>query len=221
MKANRILIIAVLALLVLGAFAVAGSHWLPRTAAAQGQPTPPPPAAVSGQDGDNVDEQVGDQNAPDNGPGIGAASDEEDATLTGTLAITDTDNVEVQEGDQNGPDDGEVREADGEHGILSGTLAITDTDNVEVQEGDQNGPDNGAEVREAGAGQDAAPAGTPLITADTARQTAEAYLNAGPATQVELDDENGKLVYSVEIGTTDVKVDAMTGAVLGTDTGQD
>jgi uncharacterized membrane protein YkoI len=95
---------------------------------------------------------------------------------------------------------GALIEADGEHSILSGTLALSDTDDLEVQEGDQNGPDNGAEVREAGAGQDAAPAGTPVITAATARQTAEAYLNAGPASQVGLDDENGQLVYSVESG---------------------
>jgi uncharacterized membrane protein YkoI len=198
MKANRILIIAVLALLVLGTFALAGARLLSRTAAAEGQPTSPPQAAVGGQD-----------------------SNEEDATLTGTLALTGT--VEEQVGDQNGPDNGtEVREADDEEGAtLTETLALTDTDTVEEQVGDQNGPDNGTEVREAGDGQDDAPAGTPVITADTARQTAEAYLNAGPATQVELDDENGALVYSVEIGTTDVKVDAMTGAVLGMDTGQD
>jgi uncharacterized membrane protein YkoI len=38
---------------------------------------------------------------------------------------------------------------------------------------------------------------------------------------VELDDENGQLVYSVEIGSSDVKVDAMTGTVLGVETGED
>jgi len=96
-----------------------------------------------------------------------------------------------------------------------------DTDQVEEQVGDQNAADNAAEVSEAVDGQDAAPAGTPSITADQAKAAAEAYLNAGAATKVQLDDENGKLVYSVEIGTSDVKVDAMTGAVLGVDSGQD
>ena len=35
-----------------------------------------------------------------------------------------------------------------------------------------------------------------------------------------MDDENGKLVYSVEIGNSDVKVDAMIGSVLGTESGE-
>jgi uncharacterized membrane protein YkoI len=61
------------------------------------------------------------------------------------------------------------------------------------------------------------PAGTPAITAADAQQAAEAFLNSGTAMQVTLDDENGQLVYSVRIGETDVKVDAMTGAVIGAD----
>jgi uncharacterized membrane protein YkoI len=92
-----------------------------------------------------------------------------------------------------------------------------DTDDVEEQVGDQDTAD--AETGDDG--QDAPPAGTPAITAEEAQATAEAYLNAGTATQVELDDEDGQLIYSVEIGGTDVKVDAMTGTVLGTETGQD
>ena len=32
--------------------------------------------------------------------------------------------------------------------------------------------------------------------------------------RISLDDENGHLVYSVEVGRTDVKVDAMSGAVV-------
>lgn len=100
-----------------------------------------------------------------------------------------------------------------------------DTDQVDEQVGDQNAADTAAdtavEAPEAGDGQDAAPTGTPSITADQAKAAAEAHLNAGTATKVQLDDENGKLIYSVEIGTSDVKVDAMTGAVLGVDSGQD
>ncbi|MGC8780101.1 MAG: PepSY domain-containing protein [Anaerolineae bacterium] len=98
-----------------------------------------------------------------------------------------------------------------------------DTDQIDEQVGDQSAADTGTESAEAvetpeGAeGQDVVPAGTPAITADQAKAAAEAHLNAGTATKVQLDDENGKLVYSVEIGTSDVKVDAMTGAVLGVD----
>jgi uncharacterized membrane protein YkoI len=100
-----------------------------------------------------------------------------------------------------------------------------DTDQVDQQAGDQNAADTAAETAleapEAADGQDAAPAGTPSITADQAKAAAEAHLNADAATKVQLDDENGKLVYSVEIRASDVKVDAMTGAVLGVDSGQD
>jgi uncharacterized membrane protein YkoI len=122
----------------------------------------------------------------------------------------DTDNVEEQVGDQNQADAGNVEEQVGDQNQA-------DTDNVEEQVGDQSQADTGTGDN----GQDAVPSGTPAITAEQARATAEAYLNAGTATQVEVDDENGQLVYSVEIGGTDVKVDAMTGAVLGTETGQD
>jgi len=111
-----------------------------------------------------------------------------------------------------------------------------DVDDVEEQSGQQDevndGPedlDNGQveneadDVSEAGVegGVEDAPSGTPSITAEAAQQAAEAYVHAGTATQVELDDENGTLVYSVEIGSSDVKVDAMTGAVLGVESGED
>jgi len=120
-------------------------------------------------------------------------------------ASADTDTIDLQCGDQNEADAGE---------------AVNGPDADNIQDGDQNGADTG-KVGEAGDGQDAVPAGTPAITADTAKATAEAYLNVGAATQVELDDENGQLVYSVEIGATDVKVDAMTGAVIGQENGED
>lgn len=96
-----------------------------------------------------------------------------------------------------------------------------DTANVQVQEGDRSGPDDGVAVQEADDGQDSAPTGTPAISADVAKQAAETYLNAGTATRVELEEENGRLVYGVEIGSADVKVDAMSGAVIRTENGAD
>ncbi len=90
-----------------------------------------------------------------------------------------------------------------------------------VEDGDQGGPDGAADMEDADDVQDAAPSGTPAISADTAKQAAEAHLGAGSASKVELDDEDGQLVYSVEIGSTDVKVDATTGAVLKTEDGAD
>lgn len=100
-----------------------------------------------------------------------------------------------------------------------------DADTEELQCGDQNAPDATEADTESEAAEsdqnDAAPSATPAITADQAKATAEAQLNAGAASKVELDDENGQLVYSVEIGGVDVKVDAMTGAVVTVDNGQD
>lgn len=87
-----------------------------------------------------------------------------------------------------------------------------DTDAAE--QGDQNGPDGTADVETTDDAQDSAPSRAPAISAAAAQQAAEAYLSAGAASKVELDDENGQLAYSIEIGASDVKVDAKTGAVL-------
>jgi len=117
----------------------------------------------------------------------------------------DTDDVEEQCGDQNEADADDGEEAVG-----------PDTDNVEEQVGDQNEADAGEEADE-----ESVPTGTPAISAEDA-QTAAMSAYTGTIVQTELDDENGQLVYSVEFdGGVDVKVDAMTGEVLGTETGQD
>jgi len=127
----------------------------------------------------------------------------------------DTDQVDEQVGDQSAADTAT------EGAELTEDQGVADTDQIDELVGDQNAADDGAEAPEAADGQDAAPMGTPGITADQAKAAAETHLNAGTATKVELDDENGKLIYSVEIGASDVKVDAMTGAVLSVDSGQD
>jgi len=176
MKIKRTLALAAVGLLLVGATAATTVRSFAQTAQppAQSQAvTAPDNEQVAGPDTDTVDEQVGDQNAPDTG----------------------AEQVEEKQG--------------------------ADTDQVEEQVGDQSATDDAAETPEAADGQDAAPVATPIITADQAKLAAEAHLNAGTATQVQLDDENGKLVYSVAIGTSDVKVDAMTGAVLVVDSGQD
>ena len=179
MKLNRVVALAVIALLVVGAMGAIGARAFAQTHAA--------PAA-----------QVQD-----------CAADKTDDTAEAQSAGSDTDNVDLQCGDQNAPDDQE---------------AVSGADIQQV--GSQNTSDMGAEVADGAEaegtdGQEAAPAGTPAITAEAAQKTAEAYLNAGTATRVELDDEDGKLVYSVEFNGTDVKVDAMTGTILTVETGQD
>jgi len=102
--------------------------------------------------------------------------------------------------------------------------SANDTDSVEQQCGDQNASD-APEVQgqEAQGKEDteAAPSGTPAITAEQA-QTAALAAHPGTVLKVELDEENGKLVYGVEFeGGVDVKVDAMTGKVVSSETGQD
>jgi uncharacterized membrane protein YkoI len=125
---------------------------------------------------------------------------------------SDSDTTELQDGDQNAPEDQDA-------------VNDVDSDTTELQEGDQNTPGTAEsqEVDEAGSadGQDETPIGTPAITVDQA-QAAALAVHPGTVIKTELDDENGQLIYSVEFdGGVDVKVDAMTGAVLGTDTGQD
>jgi hypothetical protein len=71
-----------------------------------------------------------------------------------------------------------------------------------------------------GESQDAA-TGTPAISAEEAQKAAEAYANAGTASEVELENESGSLVYSVEIAGQEVTVDAMTGEVLGASSTED
>jgi len=101
----------------------------------------------------------------------------------------------------------------------------TEGDDVDQQCGDQNAPDAGQEVGAgeqgpSGDGQESAPTGTPAITAEQA-QTAALAVHSGTVLKTELDDENGNLVYGVQFeGDVVVKVDAMTGAVLGTETGR-
>jgi uncharacterized membrane protein YkoI len=92
--------------------------------------------------------------------------------------------------------------------------AGVDGDSEHHHGGDQNGWDD----REVGYRHDPMPQGKPAITAAAAITAAETYLKtADVVAQLKLEDENGGLVYSVWIGGTDVKVDAMTGKVLTAD----
>ncbi|MCX5970778.1 MAG: PepSY domain-containing protein [Coprothermobacterota bacterium] len=130
------------------------------------------------------------------------------------VASPETDTVDEQVGDQNAMD-------------TSADVAGPDTDTIDEQVGDQSGPDTGNEVAgpeeaKSADSADAAPTGTPAIATDAAQKTAESFLNAGAATKVELDDENGALVYSVQFSDgADVKVDAMTGTVLASESDKD
>lgn len=78
---------------------------------------------------------------------------------------------------------------------------------------DQTKYEGMSETDEAGALQ-----GQAKITADEARAAAEAANAGAKATKVELDNENGVLVYSVELDNgLDVKVDAGNGSIVHTE----
>ena len=96
-----------------------------------------------------------------------------------------------------------------------------DTDDVEEQVGDQDEDgltgENETQEAEESDGVDEAPSGTPAINSDAAIQAAQNYLNISSNGTANLEDENGTLVYSVDLDGKDVKVDAITGTVLGVD----
>jgi uncharacterized membrane protein YkoI len=86
----------------------------------------------------------------------------------------------------------------------TGSITVTDTANL-------------SEADEA-----TALAGQARITIEQAKAAALAANPGATVVKAELDNENGALVYSVELSTgADVKVDAGNGAILHTDTGND
>jgi len=99
----------------------------------------------------------------------------------------------------------------------------SDTDAVEEQSGDQNEADSqsqaddAAEQQQSGAlddGKDLLPqAGIPLDQAIAAAQS----VASGPVGEVDLEHYQGNLVFNVDIGDKDVKVDAGNGAILSAD----
>ncbi len=97
-----------------------------------------------------------------------------------------------------------------------------DTDTVEQQDGPQDTVE-GTEAPEAnGADNEAAAAaalaGKATLSEQQARDTALAANPGTTVTKVSLDDENGTVVYSVELSNgADVKVDAQSGKIVGTD----
>jgi uncharacterized membrane protein YkoI len=109
----------------------------------------------------------------------------------------------------------------------------TDTDTVDLQCGEQvedgkrDSAESGKEVEDGKRdGSEADEAATLQGKATISAADAEAAaLAANPGTTVvktELDNENGVLVYSVELTNgTDVKVDAGNGSILSTDSGAD
>lgn len=100
---------------------------------------------------------------------------------------------------------------------------VQDTDNIEEQCGDQNEADDANEAED---GDIQAPSGTlddgkgllpqAGITLEQAVAAAQSAA-AGPVGEVDLEHYQGKLVFNVDVGDKDVKVDASSGAVLASD----
>ena len=98
-----------------------------------------------------------------------------------------------------------------------------DTDTVEQQDGPQSGAQDAETKDDANqpdneAADAAALAGKATVTADQAKATALAANPGATVVKAELGDENGVIVYSVELSTgADVKVDAQKGTIISTD----
>lgn len=124
----------------------------------------------------------------------------------------DTDNLEEQCGEQ--VEDGQPDGAEEAEEAGSGVQEPAYTGSVRV---DQAQTESLSEADEAAALQDQA-----TITATDAEAAALAANPGASVVKTELDNENGALVYSVELSSgADVKVDAGNGAVLFTDSGAD
>lgn len=125
-------------------------------------------------------------------------SDTADSTNdTEAADSADADNVQEQCGDQN--DDG-VNEPNGDNND-----GQTDTETND----DNGGPADAGNLDD---GKDLLPqAGITIEQAITAAKTAA----TGDIGEIDLEDYNGKLVFNVDVGDQDVKVDASNGTVLG------
>lgn len=130
----------------------------------------------------------------------------------------DTDNVEEQVGDQSTTDEPsdtpESVKAAGEKDARPDQQTPSYGGSITV---DQAATDGQSETAES-----TALAAQAKITVEQAKAAALAANPGTTVTKAELDNENGALVYSVELSNgADVKVDASNGAILHTDTEAD
>jgi len=125
--------------------------------------------------------------------------DDADDAAEGATKEADTDSVEEECGSQDEADDAAGEDADDvQEPQLNGSIAVPEGQDEGLSEADEA----------------AALAPLATVTPDEAIAAAAQAEGPGDLGKVELKNENGSLVYSVEIGGKDVKVDAGTGAVL-------
>jgi uncharacterized membrane protein YkoI len=262
MKINRLIALAVIALLVVGAMgfittrglAVGSKTHQQQAVATQALDTgeaSDPGESQSANDTDNIEQQVGDQSTTDTSNiDVGGQASVPAANVTGssqattpatsitgivqvstqttsitettpvvdpTTNITDTTNVNEQVGNQvedGQPDGAEAPASEAPGAPDTGAQDPSYTSSVAV---DQSQTDGLSEVDESAALQNKA-----TISAAEAEAAALAANPGATVIKTELDNENGALVYSVELSNgADVKVDARNGNVLYTDNGTD
>jgi uncharacterized membrane protein YkoI len=125
------------------------------------------------------------------------AAQDDDGAEGKTAGGADTDAVEEDCGPEHEADDSAEDIGDHADPQLNGSIRVDDSKFAGLSESEES----------------AALASLATITPDEALAAARAVV-AGDSQKVELENENGSLVYSVQIGGQDVKVDAGTGAVL-------
>ena len=205
MKIGRKLTVAAVALLAVGAIGFTAIHSFAQIS----QPPAQAPATTTQYSG-----PAANQNAADAATGTSRGADRQDTPPAATPAITADQARATAEAHLNAGPASKIK-LKTENGKLVYSVKIGDSKvKVDAMSGEVLGVENDQD-------DDVAQLGTPAITADQAKATAEAHLNAGPARKVKLDAENGKLIYKVDIGASEVKVDAMSGEVLGVENDQD
>jgi uncharacterized membrane protein YkoI len=212
MKLNRFTALALIAMLAIGVMGLISTRSLAKDStmvvqqAQTTQVVPNNPDASAqqaedpaiGPDTDTVEEQVGEQ-VEDGQPDAAEAAEGPD---------TDAVEEQVEDGQPDGAEVPGAEDAgpDQQDPSYTGSILIDQTATEGMSEADES----------------AALAGQATLTSDQAQVAALAANPGATVVKVELDNENGTLVYSVELSNgSDVKVDAGNGAILHTDTGGD
>ena len=134
---------------------------------------------------------------------VAVQSVEDDGATEAAVAGPDLDDVEEQVGEQNEVDADAVDEQQPQY---AGSIQIDENQNQGMSEADE------ASALQANA----------TITAVEAEAAALAANPGATVIKTELDNENGALVYSVELSNgSEVKVDAGTAKILHTETAED
>jgi uncharacterized membrane protein YkoI len=166
-----------------------------------GGPTPTPAVQTSGQqdEADDAGEHAAKGPDTDTLDEQSGPQDQADEASQGTDTVVPCSNPASADNDaaeaQSGPD----------------------ADNIEDQCGDQNEAADGTEPQQSGVlddGKDLLPQAQ--ITVDQAIAAGQSAAS-GPVGEIDLEQAHGRLVFNVDIGDKDVKVDASNGSIVTVD----